>query len=192
MNNVVSMKDDHQVNLKLITLSLAFPVFLSSCATQMVHDRHGTVHETRWEKVVNYEKNSSGDYIVCAFGSLAQQGPGYYQIQISKRAIPLFKSYGNRKMIFPYSDQFTKLTYPPATVKEDTRSSLPTPMVGEDGEKNCIIFPGWDNGIDIVVYCPSPTTYDTKGKILLPLAVVSDVVTFPVQCVLVGFSFLDQ
>ena len=189
------MKDNHQVNLKLIALSLALPVFLSGCATQMVHDRHGTVHETKWEKVVNYEKNSSGDYVVCASGSLAQRGPGYYQIQISKRAIPMFKSYGNRKMIFPYSDQFTKLISPPTTLKEDSMSSLPTPVIGEEGEygeENCIIFPGWDNGIDVVIYCPSPTTYDTKGKILLPLAVVSDVVTFPVQCILVGFSFMDQ
>jgi hypothetical protein len=186
------MKDNHQVKLKLIALSLALPILLSGCATQMVHDRHGTVHETKWKHVVNYEKNSSGDYVVCAFGSLAQQGLGYYQIQISKSAIPMFKSYGNRKIIFPYSDQFTKLTSPPTTVKKDSMPSLPTPVVGEKREENCIIFPGWDNGIDVVIYCPSPTTYDTKGKILLPLAVISDVVTFPVQCVLAGFSFLEQ
>jgi len=186
------MKDNHQVNLKLIALSLALPVFLSGCATQMVHDRHGTVHETKWEKVVNYEKSNSGDYVVCAFGSLAQRGLGYYQIQISKRAIPMFKSYDNCKIIFPYSDQFTKLTSPPTTVKENPLSSLPTPVIGKNGEENRIILPGWDNGIDIVIYCPNPTTYDTKGKILLPLAVVSDVITFPVQCVLVGFSFMDQ
>ncbi len=186
------MKDNYPVNLKLIILSLILPVLLTGCATQMVTDRHGTLHETKWGEVINYEKNSSGDYIICAFGNLAQRGPGYYQIKISKRDIPIFKSYDNCKLIYPNVDQFTKLISPPVNTEKSSAPTLQPPFVGESRSENCITLLGWDDGTDIVIYCPSPMTYDTDGKILLPLAVVSDIVTFPVQCILVGFSFLEQ
>lgn len=177
------------MNIK-ITLILAIAPVLSGCATSMVHERHGTLHQTKWDDVVNYDESSSGDYTICVSGNLAHLGRGYYQVEISKREIKT--TYDDQKIVYPYKMDFTKLTFPPKSVKDESALSQHAPFIKGLGEENCIVLPNWDNGRDVIVECPNSTTYDTKGKILLPLAVVSDVVTFPIQCVLVGFSFMEQ
>ena len=179
-----------KMNIK-ITLCLAIVATLSGCATQMVHENHGTLHETKWNEITSYEKTSSGDYIICVSGDLAQRGSGSYQIDVSKWKIKITDKWYDKKYIRLSEYQIADLS-PSASVKTNFISTLQTPLIGDDGEEHCIILPGWDNGTDVIIHCYDETTYDTKGKLLFPFAVAYDVITLPAYPFLIGFSFLEQ
>lgn len=174
-----------------ISLTLTIATLLSGCTTQMVHENYGTLHETKWTEVTSYGKNSSGDYIICVSGDLAQRGSGSYKIQIPKWKIKLTSKWCDEKKIFLYEYQIADLSSS-ARVQANFISILQTPQIGGNGDENCIILPGWDAGTDVVIHCYDETTYDTKGKILFPFAVAFDVVTLPAYPFLVAFSFLEQ
>jgi hypothetical protein len=149
------------MNLKF-ALILIIASLLSGCATQMVCKNHGTLHKTKWDEIISYEKNSSGDYIIGVSGNLAQRGSGSYQIEISEWKIKTTSKWDNKKEIFLYEYRIADLP-PSASVKTNFTSTLQLPKIGDVGEENRIILPGWDNGTDVIVHCYDETTYDTEG-----------------------------
>jgi len=183
------MLKGQKIFFKYLTLLSVCGMILSSCASAVLTAEHATSYDKSIEQILSYEKDNTGSYRVKVVGELDVEGFGIYEIKISKFHLMFNHVGGDREGSRTIHARRRHLTFISDTlgINEELLldEEISEPFI-KDGR--LIVFPGWDNGYDVVVVLKNFHVYDNMGRTLLPLSILIDLVTLPFQFVWLLFS----